>query len=80
MTISKKSKAKEILENNNQDYSYNGLSLNKAKLNDSELKELTEELGLNSEDIFGTGLSRSDFCDDGEDLEDLKSIIMGGNY
>lgn len=79
MTISKKSKAKEILENYDQDYSYNGLSLNKAKLSDSELNELTEELGLHSEDIYGTGLSRSDFCDDGADLEELKSI-MGGKY
>ena len=75
-----RSKTENILHNQGQDYSqYDGLSLNKAKLNDSELEELTEELGLNSEDIFGTGLSRSDFCDDGSDLEELKSI-MGGKY
>ena len=27
----------------------------------------------------GLGLSRSDFCDDGADLQDLKEIIEGGN-
>ena len=74
MKISKKSNAKEILENYNQDYSYNGLSLNKAKLNDSELNELAEELGLNSDDIFGTSYSNSV-----EEIEDI-NLIMGGNY
>ena len=26
----------------------------------------------------GLGLSRSDFCDDGADLQDLKEIVEGG--
>tara|TARA_R110000751_G_scaffold1636_1_gene5999 strand:+ start:1266 stop:1538 length:273 start_codon:yes stop_codon:yes gene_type:complete len=38
---------------------------------ESDAKEATEAAGL--------GLTKSDFCDDGADLQDLKKIIKGGS-
>lgn len=42
-------------------------------------KPWTEKDAAEATAAAGLGLSRSDFCDDGADLQDLKEIIEGGN-
>ena len=42
-------------------------------------KPWTEKDAAEAMEAAGLGLSRSDFCDDGADLQDLKEIIEGGN-
>tara|TARA_R100001086_G_scaffold201351_1_gene117532 strand:- start:215 stop:385 length:171 start_codon:yes stop_codon:yes gene_type:complete len=42
-------------------------------------KPWTEKEAAEAVNAAGLGLSRSDFSDDGADLEDLKEIIEGGN-
>tara|TARA_R110001583_G_scaffold22778_2_gene84989 strand:+ start:576 stop:788 length:213 start_codon:yes stop_codon:yes gene_type:complete len=41
-------------------------------------KPWTEKDAAAAMEAAGLGLSRSDFCDDGLDLQDLKEIIEGG--
>ena len=41
-------------------------------------KPWTEKDAAEVMEAAGLGLSRSDFCDDGTDLQDLKEIIEGG--
>ncbi len=42
-------------------------------------KPWTEKDAAEAMKVAGLGLSRSDFCDDAADLEDLKEIIKGVN-
>ena len=42
-------------------------------------KPWTEKEAAEALKTAGLGLSRSDFSDDGADLEELKEIIEGGN-
>tara|TARA_R100001143_G_scaffold61640_1_gene62958 strand:+ start:855 stop:1067 length:213 start_codon:yes stop_codon:yes gene_type:complete len=42
-------------------------------------KPWTESEASEAMKAAGLGLSRSDFCDDGADLQDLKKIIKGGS-
>jgi len=42
-------------------------------------KPWTEKDAAEAMEAAGLGLSRSDFSDDGADLQDLKEIIEGGN-
>tara|TARA_R100001163_G_C4906958_1_gene92997 strand:- start:275 stop:475 length:201 start_codon:yes stop_codon:yes gene_type:complete len=42
-------------------------------------KPWTEKEAAEAAEVAGLGLSRSDFCDDGADLEELKEILEGGN-
>ena len=42
-------------------------------------KPWTEKDAAEALEAAGSGLSRSDFCDDGADLQDFKEIIKGGN-
>ena len=42
-------------------------------------KPWTDKDAAEALEAAGSGLSRSDFCDDGADLQDLKEIIKGGN-
>ena len=42
-------------------------------------KHWTDKDAAEALEAAGSGLSRSDFCDDGADLQDLKEIIKGGN-
>lgn len=41
-------------------------------------KPWTEKEAAKAMEAAGLGLSRSDFCDDGADLQDLKEITEGG--
>ena len=41
-------------------------------------KPWTEETAKEAMEVAGLGLSRSDFSDDGADLEELKEIMEGG--
>ena len=42
-------------------------------------KPWTEKEAAEAMEAAGLGLSRSDFSDDGADLEELKEILEGGN-
>ena len=43
-------------------------------------KPWTEKEAAEAIEAAGFGLSRSDFCDDGADLQDLKEIIENGEH
>ena len=49
--------------------------MKKEKIKANPLDSMTEEEIKEAMEVAGSGLSRDDFSDDGQDLEELKQII-----